>query len=487
MKVSLIRLGVVTALATGLFYGEASAETGKVSSSAYSEDINYGNPSFQKINELLTKEAIAADIPPEVVKAIAMEESGWKQFEDGKPLVSNDGGIGIMQVTDANLSEEEKEDLKYNINDNIKKGIEILNNKYKMIETGELPGIKGADRHVIENWYFPVMAYNGIKPVNSPVKQEDGSVNKNAYQEKVFAQLENDSLLNGTRLAEFDFDAEDFEYNPGSTENIKFKKLEYTLNNTHDSAYFFENGDWVTVTGVTGAVKVNVRTEDLLTVKFGVPKNTVLKITGDFTYNKNPLSLNQFVYYPVETMDGKTGYISSAYLKKAEFTDVEAKYEEAVDFLVSKGIQGTSPTTFGTQQNIKRVDAAVFVAKAKGLDVDNAPDSGFTDVPARAKKEVNALKAAGITQGKKEDTFGADDLITRGELAIWLQRAYSLEPGNEGIAFKDVADRYETAVSALVKHDITKGTSATTFGTTQNAKRGDFALFLYKANQVSEK
>ena len=56
--------------------------------------------------------------------------------------------------------------------------------------------------------------------------------------------------------------------------------------------------------------------------------------------------------------------------------------------------------TFGTYENIKRVDAAVFVVKALGLDVNTAPASGFTDVPARAVKEVNALKEAGITAGK---------------------------------------------------------------------------------------
>ena len=77
-------------------------------------------------------------------------------------------------------------------------------------------------------------------------------------------------------------------------------------------------------------------------------------------------------------------------------------------------------TTFGTYDTIKRVDAAVFVVKALGLNVDSAPASGFTDVPARAEKEVNALKAAGITAGKSTTTFGAQDNITRGELAKWL-------------------------------------------------------------------
>src|SRR4051812_30081538 len=261
MRVSLLRVGVVTVLATGLFYGEASAETGQVSSNSLSEENQYENPSFQTINQLLTKAAIDADIPPEVVKAIAMEESGWKQFENGKPLISTEDGmgIGIMQVT--NYDPAEEEELKSNIEYNIKKGIEILNSKYDLIKAGVLPSVEGADRHVIENWYFPVLAYNGIKPSNSPLYQATGEKNNGevwkpgAYQEKVFAQIEKDSFLDDPKddiynlLGEFHFTTKDFEYDPDSRENIVFLEKKYTLNETHESAYFFNAEERVVVTG----------------------------------------------------------------------------------------------------------------------------------------------------------------------------------------------------------------------------------------------
>lgn len=171
----------------------------------------------------------------------------------------------------------------------------------------------------------------------------------------------------------------------------------------------------------------------------------------------------------------------------ASFTDVEDRYQDAVEFLVSKGIKGTSDTTFGTQLNVKRVDAAVFVASALGLDTESAPDAGFTDVPNRAKGAVNALKAANITSGKTTTTFASDQEITRGELAIWLQRAFNLKSGSKELVFTDVSDRYEAAVKALVSNEITSGTSATTFGTTNSAKRGDFALFIKRAVDATAK
>ncbi|MFC5732009.1 S-layer homology domain-containing protein [Cytobacillus gottheilii] len=167
----------------------------------------------------------------------------------------------------------------------------------------------------------------------------------------------------------------------------------------------------------------------------------------------------------------------------ASFTDVPERYQDAVDFVVSKGIQGFSDTQFGTGENIKRVDAAVMVAKVVGLDTESAPAAGFTDVPARAQGAVNALKAAGITSGKSTTSFGAQDLITRGELAIWIDRAFNLE-GSADHNFTDVADRYAEAVEALVANEITNGVSATSFGVTQNAKRGDFAIFLHRASNV---
>ena len=166
-----------------------------------------------------------------------------------------------------------------------------------------------------------------------------------------------------------------------------------------------------------------------------------------------------------------------------DFTDVPDRYKDAVDFLVEKGAKGVSATSFGTNQSIKRVDAAVFVANVLGLDTDNAPASGFTDVPDRAVGAVNALKAAGITSGKTATSFGSSSEITRGELAIWLQRGFKLK-GSADSAFTDISDRYAKAVEALVANEITNGVSATKYGVGQQAKRGDFAIFLHKADAV---
>ncbi|MET3696758.1 S-layer family protein [Bacillus oleivorans] len=168
-----------------------------------------------------------------------------------------------------------------------------------------------------------------------------------------------------------------------------------------------------------------------------------------------------------------------------QFTDVSEKYAEAVQYLVDNKITvGMSPTKFGVAENIIRADAAVWLAAALGLDTTNAPDAGFTDVPARAEGAANALKAAGITSGKTATTFGANDTLTRGEMAIWLQKAYDLT-GEAELKFTDVASQYQSAVKALVANEITSGKTPTSFGTDQEITRGDLAIFLYKVELLT--
>lgn len=166
------------------------------------------------------------------------------------------------------------------------------------------------------------------------------------------------------------------------------------------------------------------------------------------------------------------------------FQDVATKYEEAVAYVYNKGIQGFSPEKFGVHEHITRLDAAIMLAKVLELDVNQASDIIFKDVPADRAKYVSALKAAGITSGKTETSFGSYQKITRGELAVWIQKAFELV-GNEKLSFTDVAPQYQNAVAALVSNGIATGVSETKFGTDQHAKRGDFAIFLYRASEIT--
>lgn len=168
----------------------------------------------------------------------------------------------------------------------------------------------------------------------------------------------------------------------------------------------------------------------------------------------------------------------------SQFKDVAAKYQDAVKYLVDNGItEGTSKTTFGTYDSVKRGDAAVWIAKALKLDTSKAPDAGFKDVNSRVAGAVNALYAAKIISGKSATSFAPDATLTRGEMAKIIANAYNLE-SNKDVPFKDLGPTFGPYIKALYEFGITTGTSETTFGTGNNITRGDFAIFLKRASEV---
>ncbi|MGP7816266.1 Ig-like domain-containing protein [Niallia sp. 01092] len=269
------------------------------------------NPSNKQINCLLTTTSLKAGIPPEVAKAIATQESDWKQFKDnGEASISADGGIGLMQIT--NQTNYDQERLKTDIVYNISTGIEILNSMY---DRTDLPKISGANKQVLESWYFPIMAYNGTKPINSPIVQSTGNINSEAYQEKVLRQLYEHSFLSSHTLSPIPLIKEDFQYNPDTEDNIIFQTLNYNLQSElHESIYSLNKGDKV----VTINDHVRLRKEANTSKSIHkLAKNATLVIDGTFVYDSDPNISNQFVWYPVKTSNGKyTGYISSAYITK---------------------------------------------------------------------------------------------------------------------------------------------------------------------------
>ncbi|MGN7408097.1 S-layer homology domain-containing protein [Sporosarcina sp. SAFN-010] len=172
---------------------------------------------------------------------------------------------------------------------------------------------------------------------------------------------------------------------------------------------------------------------------------------------------------------------------RRNFTDVSSAYQDAVDYLVNNNIaKGTSRTTFGISDNVKRIDAAVMLAKALGINGSKTSTLLFKDVPSRATGAVKALSEQGIMKGKSATSFGSNDQLTRGEIALILTRAYKLDGKGTSTNFTDVSATYKPAVDALVKNKITQGKSPSTFGTTDPITRGEIAIFLYRVSLLKQ-
>ncbi|MDM5337601.1 Ig-like domain-containing protein [Fictibacillus enclensis] len=322
MKSLFIKAGLAGCLALGLplFQDHALAAS---SSNVQSKCSSLGtlkkgtNPSTQHMNCLLTQTAIEAGIPPEIMKAVATQENtSWKQFDKkGKPAISSDHGIGVMQITNQKRYDIEK--LKYDIPYNLKAGADLLNDMYNR---PDLPSILSKDKAVLETWYFAIMAYNGTKPVNSPLYQSTGKVNTNAYQEKVWTHLNSESFLGDTNIRKPSFSVKDFKYNPKSTANISFLKKTYTLSSLlHETRYGLKKNDKVIASWENSSLtQVRIRKAPSTDSSYKwIKKGSQLAIAGPYTFDRSNGSSNPFVWYPVSVPGQKgTWYIASPYITK---------------------------------------------------------------------------------------------------------------------------------------------------------------------------
>ncbi|MHC8514331.1 S-layer homology domain-containing protein [Sporosarcina sp. ITBMC105] len=267
------------------------------------------NPDKQTLNCLVTKAARNANVPPEIAKAVVTVESDWTHFlSNGEPLISEDGGIGLMQITNRPGLDIEK--LKFDIAYNIEAGVQLLAENFKR---SDLPSIGTKDRAILEHWYFAVMAYNGTKPVNSPFYSATGNRNPNAYQEKVYRHISNGLVL--TNITGIDMKSEDFTYDGSSTANIRFNKKAFTLKgDTTKSVELLTHGEVVKYVGKGLRSKPSTATDSIVTI----PTGDAFTLLGGPVYDENKESNNQFVWYPVKTLhNGKTitGFIAAPYIR----------------------------------------------------------------------------------------------------------------------------------------------------------------------------
>lgn len=270
-----------------------------VPSFAYAEELKEELTVKEK-KELISKVARDEKIPAEILKAIAMAETNFMQYKDGKPLVTEDGGIGIMQIT-ADEAELErlnlnKEQLKYDTEYNIKAGAKILKDKWNLAGK-KIPKINTHNPEIFEHWYFAVMAYNGVSYKNDPNKSS------NTYQEKVFKYIEDNGLIDISEFPTFETGYED-----GS---LKFKNTliyDWKIKETYTMSFLTPGKKVVT------SSQVNLRSEPETT-----PGNVIKQIGSS-----QPLEIleapqeserlaNFFSFYKVK-VGGNVGYIASSYL-----------------------------------------------------------------------------------------------------------------------------------------------------------------------------
>lgn len=179
--------------------------------------------------------------------------------------------------------------------------------------------------------------------------------------------------------------------------------------------------------------------------------------------------------------------IAGAASAEVSFSDVKKSnaHHDAIKALTEQGvIKGFPDGTYQPNKEVTRGQAAKIIVQAFNLSVLDPKPHNFTDVDTSNvySPYVATLKELGIIQGKADGTFGVNEPITREQMAKMISLAIGLESDGQH-PFKDVPKNSASNgyISALYKHNIAKGTTATKFSPAQKVTRGQFASFVHRA------
>ncbi len=174
------------------------------------------------------------------------------------------------------------------------------------------------------------------------------------------------------------------------------------------------------------------------------------------------------------------------------FTDIDG-YEwakTAITVLSAKGIiNGKADGIFAPADNVTRAEFVKMLSAAFSLS--GTTDKEFWDVPAGhwAHPYVQAAVASKIAMGISDYEFGANNNITRQDMAVFCSRIMEMleiEPEGEEVAFTDEGKISAYAVDSIKKlamAGIINGFGDGTFAPFNNATRAEAAVIIYKLSE----
>ncbi len=164
------------------------------------------------------------------------------------------------------------------------------------------------------------------------------------------------------------------------------------------------------------------------------------------------------------------------------FTDIaDSQFKFDIEWLWREGItSGCTATTFCPDAPVTRGQMAAFLSRALWLP-PTTTDYFTDDETSIFEADINRLAAAGITTGCTPTTFCPLGIVTRGQMAAFLDRALGL-PGTATDYFTDdETSIFEININRLAAAAITTGCTATTFCPLATVTRGQMAAFLHRA------
>ncbi|CAM4158749.1 S-layer homology domain-containing protein [Bacillus manliponensis] len=183
--------------------------------------------------------------------------------------------------------------------------------------------------------------------------------------------------------------------------------------------------------------------------------------------------------------------VTPAEAASKQFSDVSVDHmfhDEIISLADLGVIAGFPDGSFQPEAPVTREQAAILIANALDLDLENLDNPNFSDVSETHMfyKQIAAVQNNGIMNGYGGGKFGPSNTLTRAEVASILTRAYNLTE-QKNTPFTDVpaTEWFAGSVGALYTNEITSGTSETTFSPKGTVTRGQMAAFLYRSYETT--
>ncbi|MFI2857335.1 chitobiase/beta-hexosaminidase C-terminal domain-containing protein [Paenibacillus sp. JSM ZJ436] len=189
---------------------------------------------------------------------------------------------------------------------------------------------------------------------------------------------------------------------------------------------------------------------------------------------------------------------SVAAKSSADFTDLkdlDAATKAKFDAMISAGVfEGVSESTFGLKEEMNRAQFAKVAALIFGLEVDkNVNISSFSDVKADdpangyALPYIEAIKAAGITDGVSSDRFNPAGEVTKEQLATFFVRGLDMKEealSTPPVKDETVSDWAKSYVALALEKKLMVNGADGNFGGTVPAVRELLVTSSYEAKKV---
>ncbi len=190
-----------------------------------------------------------------------------------------------------------------------------------------------------------------------------------------------------------------------------------------------------------------------------------------------------FAGNPAQTPNGSmTSYVVPDPEPPPPFRDIAAsKFYSDIVWLAESGITaGCGDGKFCPNGNVTRGQMASFLVRAFTLPATGR-DYFSDDGSNKHEANINRLAAAGITAGCDDDRFCPNGLVTRAQMATFMSKALELGWTNRDHFRDDDDNQHEANINRFAEAEITSGCASARYCPNGLVTRGQMAAFLHRA------